>query len=221
MKIKNLKLSIGLAIFAVMAVSLVSYYLYQNNEKEIVIKPSYTETSYVEANLGAGALMKIKNPKYTAEIVNTSDIIIKGEISSSDIETKTIELKEGTPERAIADKRGDPSTSEVRGTNLSVKVLETLKEDKLPENVTVYIPDIYKYLVPNLQENNMYIFCLNYNNDLGKYIFCHPSASFYQVEKDGKIKSFYDQTSDFYDFTGKPYDKFKTKLLKEIDEGKK
>jgi hypothetical protein len=145
---------------------------------------------------------------------------VKGEITSSENEKKTIELKDGTPEKALADKRGDAGTSEVSGTNLTVKIIDTLKGEKLPKNIIVYIPGIYEDLVPNLQNNNVYIFCLNWNNDLGKYIFGHPSASFFEVNRDGKIKSFYDQTSDFYDFTGKPYDKFKSKLVDEINDTK-
>jgi|GEM_PF-4077888 len=97
------------------------------------IRPTYTETSYVDAKIGAGGLMVLKNPKYISEIIDTSHIIVKGEILSTESEKRTVELKEGTPEKALADKRGNPGTSEISGKNLTVRLTDILKGDKLPE----------------------------------------------------------------------------------------
>ncbi len=221
MKKITFKLGVGLSVLVILAVSFASYYIYENKESDLIIKPSYTETSYVEAKLGAGALMKIKNPKYVAEIVNSSDIIVKGQIIEVRSETNSIKLQEGSPEKALTDKRGKSDNENITGTNYTIKVIDTLKGESLPENITLYIPYIYEDLVPVLLNDDTYVLCLTWNKDIEKYIFGHPSASFYYVDENQIIKSFYDQTSDFDDFTGKTYDKLKDKLVDEVKAAKK
>lgn len=211
---------LGIAITVLFAVVLAVFHFNGLGPKDkktgLVLRPTYKETSYVDAKIGAGGLMVLKNPKYISEVISTSGIIVTGEIISIDSYKRVLELKEGTPEKAVADKQGNSGVSEIGGKNLTVRLSDIIKGAGLPENIAVYIPSVYEDLVPRLEENNVYVFFLNWNKELDGYIFAHPEASFFEVGKEDKIRAFYQETSDFYEQDGKTYEKFRSKLQAEI-----
>lgn len=218
MKKLSFKLIIGLSILAIIVATIVTFNLKENKYSGLIIKPSYTAISDVCLD-SAGALMRITNPKYTSEIVNSSDIIVKGQIISVNSETKTFKMQEGTPEKALADIRGSSPIYYVTGTNYTIKVFDIIKGNNITEDIVLYIPNVYKELVPELLDKDSFVFCLNWNDNLGKYIYGHPSASFFKVDKNENVKPVYNQTSDFYNLT--EYNKLKSKFLEEVAAEKK
>lgn len=216
------KLLISLSI--VLCVSLgavITIGLLDKNKNIISNKPEdllYEEFSYGESSSGSRII--IKNPKDLAEMVGYAELIIKGEVIAISDVSKSFSLKEGTPEKAVADQTGGRTTYTVESTDNIIKISDTLKGTAPGSEITVSLPKGEESFSHQIAKGESYIFFLLWNEYLGKYMVIHPTASYFKINSDGKITSIYKKASEYVELDGKSFDDVKKKIKDKVKEEK-
>src|SRR5690606_34081084 len=130
------------------------------SDKGIAADMEYSESVTVETP--SGALKIIRNPKSLTEIAEHADAIVMGEIVEIERLEEKWELQEGTPERAIAENTVGNIVQLRTGTNYVIRVSDVLQGMPASQEITMYLSDDEKFLRPELQAGERYIFLLHW-----------------------------------------------------------
>lgn len=180
------------------------------SDKGIAADMEYSESVTVETP--SGALKIIRNPKTITELAAHADAIVTGDIVEIERLEEKWEMQEGTPERAIAEKTAGNIVQTRTGTNYVIRVTEVLKGEPASQQITMYLSDDVKFLRPELQAGERYIFLLHWNDAIGRYVDLHPTAGYLKVDAKQRVEPVYKLTEDFKALDNQSYEIVKRKL---------
>jgi hypothetical protein len=207
--LKKLVISIGLV--ACIAIGLAVKFSGKNNNS---LDDSFKEFTYAEST--NGALKKIRNPKYLDELVGYTELIVKGEVLDIKEVSTSYNMQEGTAEKAISDLNGGKSSYTVHGVEYTIRISDTIKGKSSSNEIILYLLKDEEDLRPEMIQGDNYIFLLNWNDHIKRYIDIHPTAGYYKVGKGEKVSPVYKGTAEFKDLQDKDYDKVKTIIKNKV-----
>ncbi|MCC3373866.1 hypothetical protein [Cohnella sp. REN36] len=177
----------------------------------------YVESQVIETP--SGFRVHIRNPKRLDEVVNYAKYIVEGKIVAAEDLAEPISLQEGTPERAISEQSGMGAVQTRHGTNYTIQVLDSIKGQLQDQKITMYLTDDDQSYRPKLSVGEQYIFLLDWNDAIGRYVDFHPYASYFKVDASNKVKTIYKSTTDFSELDNQSFDKVRQKIKDIVQQG--